>query len=409
MRKILFLFFITGFLYGQESGSPYTRFGLGFFNSSISARVAGKAGTSIASFDENELSIINPASSARIQNTVFSSGLILETSSSKDNNASKNFKNINFNNSLLGIPIYKEREMVLSFGFFAKSKIGYNIETEVISNSVSAKETFFGTGGLSELLLGLTYSPTRMLNLGLNFGYNFGEIQHSGTLKFNNSEYTDNEYTNSMHLKGISFTAGAIYSLGKIFDFHSVNVGLYFSPKASLSTSKERISLFRTSSGTFTDTLFNPDYTITLPMNYGIGLEVGLTEKLLFAIDYSFMNWQDYTVDGLNEGLKNSNYFSLSCEYLPDKDILANYMNRLRLSAGVYYEQKNFEITNNRINEFGITLGCGIPLSRNSVLNSALVYGNRGTVDNGLIKDSFIKLQLSLTLSELWFVNTEDQ
>jgi hypothetical protein len=54
-------------------------------------------------------------------------------------------------------------------------------------------------------------------------------------------------------------------------------------------------------------------------------------------------------------------------------------------------------------------LGCGLPLSRNSVLNSALVYGNRGTIDNGLIKDSFIKLQLSLTLNELWFVRTEDQ
>jgi long-subunit fatty acid transport protein len=409
MKKVLFLFFITGFLYGQESGSPYTKFGLGFFNNFVSARATGKAGTSIASFDENELSIINPAAASKIQNTIFSSGLILETSSSKDNNASKSFNNINFNNSLLGIPIYKEREMVLSFGFLAKSKIGYNIEKEIISNSVLAKETFFGTGGLSEFLLGLSYSPIPKLNLGLNFEYNFGEIQHSGGLKFNYSEYTDNEYTNSMYLRGISFTAGAIYSLGQIFDLHSVNVGFYFSPKSNLNVKKERTSFFRTSSGTFTDTLFSPDYTISLPMNYGIGLEIGLTEKLILAFDYSFMNWQDYMVDGLNEDLKNSNRFSLSCEYLPEKDVLADYTNRLRLSAGLYYEQKNIELDNNRINEFGVTLGCGIPFSKNSVLNSALVYGNRGTVDNGLIKDSFIKLQLSLTLSELWFVRTEDQ
>jgi hypothetical protein len=299
--------------------------------------------------------------------------------------------------------------MVLSFGFFAKSKIGYNIEQTVISNSVPATETFFGTGGLSAFLFGLTYSPISMLNLGLNFGYNFGEIRHSGGLKFDNSQYTNNEYTNSMYLKGFSLTAGAIYSLGQFLNLHYTNVGFYFSPKANLNTNKERISYFRNDSGTLTDTLLIPDYNTALPMNYGVGIEVGLTNKLILAIDYSFMHWQEYTVDGIHEGLKNSNYFSLCFESLPDRDILANYTSRLRLSAGVYYEQKNLEINNNRINEFGITLGCGVPLSRNSVLNSALVYGNRGTVDNGLIKDSFIKLQLSLTLNELWFVRTEDQ
>jgi hypothetical protein len=316
---------------------------------------------------------------------------------------------MNFNNSLLGIPINKENEIVLSLGFFARSKIGYNIEADVISNDMLAKETFFGTGGLSEFLFGLTYCPIPMLNLGLNFGYNFGEIRHAGSFKFNNSEYMDNEYTNSMYLKGFSFTAGAIYSLGQVFDFHSANVGFYLSPQTNLNTTKERISLFRTNSGTLTDTLTTPDYTVTLPMSYGIGLEIGLTKKLIFALDYSFMNWQEHTVDGINGGLKNSNRFSLSCEYLPEKDILADYANRLRLSAGLYYEQTHLEINNNRINEFGATLGCGIPLSRNSVLNSALIYGNRGTIDNGLIKDSFFKVQLSLTLNELWFVRTEDQ
>jgi len=299
--------------------------------------------------------------------------------------------------------------MVLSFGFLAKSKIGYNIEKETSSHSALAKEFFFGTGGLSEFLLGLTYSPLPKLNLGLNFEYNFGEIQHSGGLKFNTSEYTDNEYTNSMYLRGISFTAGAIYSLGPIFGLSSMNVGFYFSPKFNLNVKQERTSFFRTPSGTFTDTLYIPDYTLDLPMNYGIGLEVGLTKKLFLAFDYSFMNWQDYKVDGVNEGLRNSNRFALSCEYVPEEDVLANFMNRLRLSAGLYYEQKNIELDNTTINEFGVTLGCGIPFSRNSILNSALVYGNRGTIDNGLIKDSFIKLQLSLTLSELWFVRTEDQ
>ena len=410
MKKILFLILVTATLYSQESGSPYTRFGFGVFNNSVSTRALGKAGTSIAVFDDNELNNLNPASWAKIKNTVFSSGLVLESSKSEDDKASKNYKNMNFSNTVLGIPLQKDKEFVLAIGIYSKSKVGYNVTKEVVVNSIPAEEIYFGSGGLSEFQIGLTYSPVKNLDFGFKTGYNFGEIQHSGKLKFNNSDYTDNEYRNSMYTKGFSYTGGIIYSgLDKMLNINSGNIGIIFSPKFDLRAKRERYSYFTSSSTSIYDTLISSDVDATLPMKVGVGLNLGFTERLNIGFDYLFSGWENYKLDGSNEGLKNSQRFSVSCELMPDKEFLASYTARMRYSVGLYYEKMNLEINGTRINEYGVTLGCGIPLSRNAALNTALIYGRRGKNENGLILDSFIKLQFSLALNELWFVNTEDQ
>ncbi len=410
MKKILFLILITTALYSQESGSPYSRFGLGFFNYSISTRSLANAGTSIAVYDDNELSNQNPASWSKIKNTVFSSGLMYESSTSKDLNATKNYSNINFSNTAIGIPLEKDKEMAFSLGIYSKSKVGYNVSQREIINGEGAEAVYFGTGGVSEFQFGLTYSPMKKLNLGIKAGYDFGEIQHSGKFNFDNADYTDNEYLNSIYTKGFSFTGGLIYSgLDNLLGIHSGNVGIVFSPKAGIKAKKERHSTFTSSSATILDTLSGNDIDITLPMNFGFGINLGLSERMNVAFDYQITGWEDYRFDGSNEGLKNSNRFSASFEIMPSKDFISTFAQRVRYSMGLYYEKMNLEINGQRINEYGASVGFGLPLSRNAFLNTAFIYGKRGKNENGLVLDNFFKVQFSLALNELWFVNTEDQ
>lgn len=410
MKKIFFIIIFAASLYSQESGSPYSRFGLGFFNYSISTRSTGNAGTSIAIFDENELNNLNPATWSKIKNTVFSSGLFYESSTSEDNNGKKKFQNMNFSNTVLGVPLEKDKEFVLALGLFSKSKVGYNIYQNVIVNDLPAKSVYFGTGGISEFMLGLTFSPMQKLNVGFKTGYNFGEVQHSGKLQFNNSEYIDNEYLNSIYVKGFSFTGGIIYSgLGDLLGIHYGNAGFLFSPKSNLRAKKERYSNFSSSSATISDTVVGGEKELILPLNYGLGFDLGLNEKYHFAFDYLFTGWEDYKYNGLSENLKNSQRLSFCLETIPKKDLLAPLSERARYSLGFYYERMNLEINGTRINEYGITLGIGVPLSRNAFINSAIIYGRRGKNENGLILDNFIKVHLSINLNELWFVNTEDQ
>lgn len=410
MRKLLLLIFIAVTIYCQESGSPYSRFGFGFFNYSISTRSLGNAGTSIGIYDDYELNNLNPASWSKIKNTTFSSGMIYESSTSEDYKGKKKYTNLNFSNTVIGVPFEKDKELIFALGLFSKSKVGYNIYQNVIVNDLPAKSIYFGTGGISEFMLGLTYSPYSHINIGFKTGYNFGEVQHSGKLQFNNSEYIDNEYLNSIYTKGFTFTGGIIYSgIGKIFGMNYGNIGIIFSPKSNIKAKKERYSTFSSTSATISDTVKTGEKDLTLPMNFGLGFDLGLSDKFHTAFDYIFTGWEQYKYDGTNENLKNSHRFSLCFETIPDKDLLASLSERTRYSLGIYYEKMNLEFNGERINEFGLSLGLGVPLSRNAFLNTAFVYGRRGKNSNGLILDNFFKVQLSIALNELWFVNTEDQ
>jgi len=410
MKKLLFIILIAVTVYAQESGSPYSRFGFGFFNYSVSTRSLGNAGASIAVYDENELNNLNPASWSKIKNTVFSSGLILETSSSEDNLATKNFTNVNFSNTIIGVPLEKSKEMVFSLGIFAKSKVGYNVSRRVAIDGYAADAVYFGAGGISEFQTGLTYSPLNKLNLGVKAGYNFGEVQHSGRVNFDDANFTDNEYLNSIYTKGFTFTGGLIYSgLDDLTGIHYGSIGLVFSPNSDVKAKKERYSKFTSSTTTIMDTVKGGEMDVTLPMNFGIGLNLAFNDRVRFGFDYLLSGWENYKYEGTNEGFLNSHRFAVSCEIMPDKDVLATLMDRIRYSVGFYYEKLNLEINGNRINEFGVSAGLGIPLSRNATLNSAFIYGRRGKNENGLILDNFFKVQFSLALTELWFVNTEDQ
>lgn len=410
MKKIFLLLLISVSLYSQESGSPYSRFGFGFFNYSVSTRSMGNAGVSIAVFDENELNNLNPASWSRIKNTAFSSGLIYESSSSEDNKATKNFSNINFSNTIIGIPIEKSKEIVFSLGIFSKSKVGYNVSQRTSVENAPADAVYFGTGGLSEFQTGLTYSPLKNLNIGIKTGYNFGEVQHSGKLNFDDENYTDNEYLNSIYIKGFTFTGGLIYSgIHEALGLKSGSIGLIVSPESNIKAKKERYSTFTKNSTVFKDTVKSGELDVTLPLNFGIGINLGLTERLTVGFDYLYSGWENYRFDGSNEGLHNSSRFAASIEFAPQKDVLASVFERMRFSAGLYYENMNLQINGERINEFGVSLGLSIPLSRNAFLNSAVVYGRRGKNENGLILDNFFKVQFSIALNELWFVKTEDQ
>jgi hypothetical protein len=57
------------------------------------------------------------------------------------------------------------------------------------------------------------------------------------------------------------------------------------------------------------------------------------------------------------------------------------------------------------LKDFGITFGMGLPLKRSKTsFNLAFEWGQRGTTDNSLIKENYMRLTMNLTLHEYWFM-----
>jgi hypothetical protein len=82
-----------------------------------------------------------------------------------------------------------------------------------------------------------------------------------------------------------------------------------------------------------------------------------------------------------------------------------NYFKRINYRAGVYFHRTFLDLNATRLNEQGISLGVGLPLRKayQSMLNFTIQAGQRGTLDNNLIREQFLRLQFGITFNEDWF------
>jgi hypothetical protein len=59
------------------------------------------------------------------------------------------------------------------------------------------------------------------------------------------------------------------------------------------------------------------------------------------------------------------------------------------------------------IDELGLSLGMGIPVRRilsQPMLHASLEVAQRGTLNQGLVREQMIRLSLGLTLNDTWFI-----
>lgn len=92
--------------------------------------------------------------------------------------------------------------------------------------------------------------------------------------------------------------------------------------------------------------------------------------------------------------------------YIPNYNSITSYWHRATYRAGIRYEETGLSLNGNDINEFGISFGMSIPVGQTSAFSNATIgfeYGQRGTTNNGLIKEDFFSLSLGLSLNDKWF------
>ena len=120
------------------------------------------------------------------------------------------------------------------------------------------------------------------------------------------------------------------------------------------------------------------------------------------GIDISYALWRKgYKVDDRAvTGINNSHHIGIGIEKIP----LHSKKERITYRAGIFYGQLNLYANYARIKEYGISLGLGFPLLiQHNRLNVAVQYGQRGEQSKNLAEETFVRFNLSLSTSELWF------
>ncbi len=407
-KKIFLLATFIGLsicIYSQNNtNSPYTRFGYGDLSNNTNGEYRAMGGTSIAMRSNRSINAVNPASYSSVDSLTFMfdvgiSGLLTHFS---DANGIRNTFNGNLEYVTLQFPI--TGWLGCSAGVLPYSSVGYEfaqngsvsmpVNPQDDPNTIDYTSMFYGTGGISEVYLGLSFELFKHISLGANAYYMFGDISNYRQLSFSNSSYSSLQQSNTIKVSDFRFRFGAQF-YHTFAKKHEVTLGVIYEFKSKLNGSFSQIET------TTLDTTINSNGGFDLPAYYGAGLSYTYDNRITIGVDYSLQEWSKANYFGRTDSLNNSQRISIGAEYRHDP-LGKDYFDHMAFRLGGYVETPYVKAFDNNVKNFGISFGIGFPL-RNSktFINTTFEYGKKGTLTT--LREDYFRFTINASFNELWF------
>ena len=398
-------------VHAQEgTTSIYSYYGIGLqkFKGTVANRSMG--GLQIHN-DATHLNLQNPASYAGLQLTTLEAGVGRSQLYATNGNATEKTATSTIDYLAVGIPAGK---LGFGFGLVPITSVGYSLE----SNSDTENSLFSGFGGLNRVYLSMAYEAFKGFYIGVEGQYNFGAIENkqitSGTqeigVPFGTRDLQRSE------LLGFSYSFGLAFKR-QLKQQTYLQSGFSFSPASKLISENYReIAPFSGISPTGVEIvngndiqkLTVADRNLTIPSQFSIGVGVGELNKWFVGGEIGSKQSSDFTnrsFDQSNVSFRSAFSSKIGGYYIPKYNSLTSYWNRISYRSGIRYQETGLLINNEPINEFGISFGVGLPVSRlRSNIDLGLELGQRGTNKEGLIKETFLNFQVGLSLNDRWFI-----
>lgn len=430
-KKIILAFLILAFAvssaYAQTN--PYSRYGYGMLKDNAVGASKGMGGISYGLRNSFSANPGNPASYSRVDSLtfLFDVGVTYNRSKLSDSYGSQTDNDGRLDYVTVLMPLSKR--LGLSAGLLPFSTVGYEFGSVETNEGVSYIRRFSGTGGLSQLYIGLGYeTPLKGLSLGVNAMYLFGSLDYeSGMPEVSTTSYYTLSSSTSLSMKTLKFDIGAQYEK-QLSKKNLLTVGAVYSPAMNYSDAKyENIEsvLGNSSSGS----LIPVDQTVTthggqnagLPATYGLGFTLNHDQRLVIGADATLQQWSDIKYSSkMDDGLDASNRFNDRWRYNVGAEYMINpygrnFIHKIKFRGGLNYSNSymNAKDKNGAIsgyNEYGATLGFGIPLRDNqsfgnrvSYVNLNFEYRKMKPETKGMISEEYIGVSLNVNINELWF------
>jgi hypothetical protein len=391
---LIFVFVPVGTAYSQLTSSPYSIFGLGTRDGNSAGTSSAMGGTGIAFLSGTSLNTVNPASYGGLDSlkTLFDIGLFAKYTSYRTKSGSQSLFDANLRYFTMS---FKPAPGVgTSFGIVPYSSVGYKINTiSIIDGSTSEySKTFEGEGGVDKVYLGNSFKLSNNLFLGVNASFLFGSITRTEASSDGLYSYKDKntfynfylDYGLNYKIKGnkLDYRIGIIYGDGKTLRTNSES---YITTTSSYEVLKGKKKIFR------------------IPRNFGAGLAVN-NRYFRAGIDYEREYWSEINFNRSLMQTRNSNRYSLGLEFASLGSTRSSG-NIIYYRFGAEFTESYLIINKDPINYRSISFGTGLPVKGMvNVFNISLEIGQNGTKNNGLIKENFYKLNIDVSLKDLWFI-----
>lgn len=392
--------------------SPYSRFGFGDLMLNQHSSMMPMGGIYNAYSSNLHINPFNPASYIGLDSMsfVFETGVSGISSTLKTQSLSQDADYLSLSNLLFGFQI--KNWWKGSFGLIPYSSVGYQIidkQTEPFIGNVNYQ--YEGKGGLNQLYIGNAFKIGKKLAVGFNTNLLFGSIERYKSVYFpDTSTLFNTRVTNTITVKSLTFNVGMQYKT-PINNDYTLTFGATGQLPMSLNAHRDQLaySFYESTSGLVypidtIESIQNEKGTIKLPAGFGVGFVIERNQHWLIGADFNYKSWSDYESFGIKDSLKDSWNIAVGGEIKPNP-FSKNYFGRVTYRAGFRYNTTYLQIKNNQLNEFGISFGLGLPLRKSkSTVNLGVEFGKRGTTDNNLIEENFIRFTIGFSAYDIWFV-----
>jgi len=409
IKILLSLFLILSSYSFGSGGSIYTRYGIGdlYFSNSAFKLSMGGVGTSLLTL--KEINTNNPATIFNIKNTKFGAGVQTRLSFIEDGIDNALYSSTDFSGFNIAFPVKQSWGMSFIFGMNPYSIVNYEVIREKEGSSGNLDETFEGYGGLSKLFIGASYLLPLDFAFGATFDYYTGHIEYKSTLEFNDgSDLTNAFFVNEFKYKGLGTTLGLESpNLADLFDseaIEEIRFGAAYEISGRINTDTALIGV--TSLG---ESTFKSDEVFTkIPAKLSVGLNIFALEKYLIVFDYLHQPWSKFEQNGVkSSNLRDLTRYSFGFQIGEKSKRFATFWEQIKFRGGLSYEQSQYQINGEGIDQIGFHTGISFPLGLENSVDVGLMYGIRGTTDSNLIKENIFQASVSLNFGELWFIRRE--
>lgn len=422
--------------------SPYTMYGIGEVNTPGTLPMRSMGGVGVAMRSTGVVNLLNPAGfSAAPQKTfLFNFGLEGQNyyNSQKVAGEAKStvYNTFNFHDIAFQMPVAKR--LGLGFSLTPYSSVGYRTKyyheydptDPVYGNVGNIQYNYQGEGDVTEVKLGLGWEVFKNFSVGVAAQYYWGSINRSfvmtPTAITGDGTYVSSVGSDVYDISSIKGQVGVqwspilnqrrILTVGAAFDF-----GGDLNPKVTK-------NLYV---GDLYNTTVKGDTTrlkLVLPHQLAVGVYYQ-TAKWSMGVDYVYQNW-----GGRNTGYEmtgttgtgadrtayrveyvNTSTIKVGVEYTPNRYDIRNFFKRWSYRAGFRYGDYNQSFNGERLGQWAVTAGFGIPVKLWAVssVDVGVEYGRRGyniAERLGLVRQQYFKIAVGFTLfagqenGEYWFM-----
>ena len=399
--------------YAQTSSSIYSALGIGDFNSGGLTHNQGMGGMGISFATGWHANVVNPALTTR--NTIFNF------------QAALNYKRINVNNGTesslvdggglsylaISLPI-KSGKFTSGMGLGQISSINYRlqVETPVANSELKASNFLEGDGGISEAYINFGYLLAKNLSIGVHGSYLFGSSIRSNQLLIFDSKNVEvgraSEYYERLTVSDVGLKAGVHYMI-KSSAKSNIHLGAIYQKLGNVNgTAFAKLAAIGQASRPNTDgdlIADNERGSIYIPNRYGFGITYEKNNKFAVGLEGQYQDFADYrNFFGDPLTLQANKKVGLGFQFVPDFQSFDNLLKRATYRFGLEWNQTPYLVNQSTINDIGINFGTSIPVNQLSLVNFAIKAGQRGTLDNGLIRESYVNFTFGLSLNDnSWF------